>query len=74
MHVTWVALGARCLEGLRALLADARLEAEGEDAVVAEASPAPLDAPVPHTAAQRVARLVACAPLHQVSDPLYTLT
>jgi hypothetical protein len=70
MHVMWVALGGRCLSGIRMLLSDARMESQMEvDGVVeSNATAATLDPLCTHTAAQRVARLTLCIPLHQVSD------
>lgn len=67
MHVMWVALGGRCLDGIKTLLSDARLESQMEaETVETKATAATLDPLYPHTAAQRVAKLTSCIPLHQV--------
>lgn len=72
LGVVWVALGGRWLAWTRALLEDARLEAlsYGPPAAPGAApatTPAPLLILAQHSAHQRVMRLTAAAPLHQVN-------
>lgn len=67
MHVMWLALGGKCLDGIRTLLSDARLESQMDaETNTPDTNAASLDPLCSHTAAQRVARLTLSVPLHQV--------